>query len=118
AAYEDRLIAATRLRDTPFKNAIRDTADGTLLQVIAPFGDFTLHKNESIPAVFVIGGIGITPVLSMIKQATHDNTAHKLTLIYSNRTPAQAAYTDELQQLARQNRHFTLVSVYSQATEA
>src|SRR5699024_11366078 len=55
---------------------------------------------------------------SMLKQATHDNTAHKSTLIYTTRTPAQAAYTDELQQLARQNRHFTLVSVYSQATEA
>lgn len=113
AAFEETLIAATRMRPSAFKNAIRDTPDGTDVEVIAPFGDFTLHKNEAVPAVFVIGGIGITPVLSMIKQATHDGSAHQLTLIYANRTPAEAAYLPELMQLARDNPRFKLVTIFT-----
>ncbi|CBL46086.1 Oxidoreductase FAD/NAD(P)-binding [gamma proteobacterium HdN1] len=115
AAYENHLVAATRMRNSPFKNTIRETPDNTMVQVIAPFGDFTLHKNVAVPAVFITGGIGITPAFSMIKQATHDKTKHQLTLIYANDTPARAAYTDELAALAKENPNFHFVPVYAQA---
>ncbi|WP_345797023.1 FAD-dependent oxidoreductase [Castellaniella sp. MT123] len=114
APFEPHIAVATRMRGTPFKEAFRKTPDGTVVKLIAPFGDFTLHKTESVPAVFIIGGIGITPVRSMIVQALHDRTAHHLTLIYANRTPAQAAYVDELKQLASQHANFTFVQVYTQ----
>ncbi len=114
APFEEHLRMATRMRNTPFKEAIKVTPDGTMVQLIATFGDFTLHKNEAIPAVFVIGGIGITPVRGMIAQATHDKTGHKLTLIYANKTSALAAYTDDLTQLAAQNPNFTFVPVYTE----
>ena len=114
APFEAQLRMATRMRDSAFKNTIRDTPDGTAVQLLGPFGDFTLHKNEAIPAVFVIGGIGITPVRSMIAQAVHDKTGHQLTLIYANRTPALAAFTNEFQQLADQHANFTFVPVYTE----
>lgn len=114
APFEEHLRMATRMRDTPFKRAIKETPEGSQVQLIATFGDFTLHKNESIPAVFVIGGIGITPVLGIIAQATHDKTSHKLTLIYANKTPESAAYTGDLAQLALQNPNFTFVPVYTE----
>jgi len=84
-----------------------------MVQLLALWGDFTLQKNETIPAVFITGGIGITPVRSIIAQATHDRTNHRITLIYANRTPAQAAYTDEFKQLAAENRNFNFVPVYT-----
>lgn len=115
AAFEPHVVVATRMRGSAFKNAFKATPDGTMVKLIAPFGDFTLHKTESVPAVFIIGGIGITPVRSMIAQALHDQTAHRLTLIYANRTPAQAAYAEELQQLAAKHDNFTFVPVYTQA---
>ena len=86
---------------------------GSTLQLFAPFGDFTLQKSEKVPAVFLIGGIGITPVRSMIAQATHDHTGHRITLIYSNRNPGTAAYLDELGQLARANPNFRFVPSFS-----
>lgn len=113
AAFENEVVIATRMRNTPYKNAIKALPNGTPVKLIAPFGDFTLQKNESVPAVFIIGGIGITPARSMIAQATHDKTNHKITLLYANRTPAQAAYTDGLKQLAKQNPNFTFVPVYT-----
>lgn len=114
APYEDVLRMATRLRDTPYKRAAQKVPDGSMVKLLALWGDFTLHKNEAVPAVFIIGGIGITPVRSMIAQATHEQTAHKLTLIYANRTPEQAAYKTDFEQYAAQNKNFTFVPVYTE----
>lgn len=114
APYEDHLAMATRMRDSSnFKNAIREVPDGSMIQMLALWGDFTLQKSTAAPAVFIIGGIGITPVRSIIAQATHDKTDHKITLIYANRTPAQAAYIKDLEQFAAANANFTFVPVYT-----
>ena len=104
---------ATRMRDSLYKRAAAKVPEGAMVQLLALWGDFTLQKNEAVPAVFITGGIGITPVRSIIAQATHDKTNHKITLIYANRTPAQAAYTDELKRLATENKNFTFVPVYT-----
>ncbi|CAM5189516.1 Ferredoxin-NADP reductase OS=Castellaniella defragrans OX=75697 GN=HNR28_000663 PE=4 SV=1 [Castellaniella defragrans] len=114
APYEDHIAAVTRMRGTPFKNAIRDLPLNTPVKLDAVFGSFTLSKNEAKAAVFLIGGVGITPVRSMIAQATHDKTAHKITLLYANDTQARAPFIAELQQFARQNPNFTFVPVYTQ----
>jgi ferredoxin-NADP reductase len=115
APYEDSIAAVTRMRDTPFKNAIRDLPLGTPVKLDAVFGSFTLPRNETKSVVFLIGGVGITPVRSMIAQATHDKTAHKITLLYANDTPARAPFTAELERFARENPNFTFVPVYTQA---
>ena len=113
APFEAHLCIDTRMRDSAFKNAMRDMPDGGAMQFDGPFGDFTLHKNDAVPAVFVIGGIGITPVRSMIAQALHEGSGHHLTLLYANGTPTLAAFADELQQLAEQHANFRFVPVYS-----
>lgn len=113
APYENTLRMATRMRGSMFKNAAAKVPEGTMVKLLALWGDFTLQKNESIPVVFITGGIGITPARSIIAQATHDQTAHTITLIYANRTPALAAYTDDLQQFAAENDNFTFVPIYT-----
>ena len=60
------------MRDTAFKRALKDLPIGTELKLDAPYGDFKLRQTESTPAVFITGGIGVTPGRSMIAQATHD----------------------------------------------
>jgi ferredoxin-NADP reductase len=113
APYEDHLGLATRLRDTAFKRVLQSLEVGSELKLDGPYGDFTLHKNESKPAVFVMGGIGVTPVRSMIAQATHDKTGHKITLLHSNKTPADAPFQDDFRELAKENPNFTFVPVAS-----
>lgn len=111
APYEEAIGAATRLRDTAFKRVLRDLPIGAEVKLDAPYGDFTLHKNEATPAVFLIGGIGVTPVRSMLAQATHDKTAHKITLLHANRTPADAPFAKDFEQFAKDNPNFTFVPV-------
>src|SRR5512147_863669 len=67
APFEKALTFATRLRDTAFKRVLRDMAPGTGLLLDGPFGSFTLHENRRKPAVFLAGGIGITPFMSIIR---------------------------------------------------
>src|SRR5699024_4548933 len=62
APSENRLVTATRLRNSAFKRTLKDLPKGSKVELDAPHGTFTLHKTESTPAVFVIGGIGITPI--------------------------------------------------------
>ncbi|WP_163529704.1 FAD-dependent oxidoreductase [Halobacillus ihumii] len=114
APYEKDVETATRMSDSAFKQVLKNMPDGTEVKFGEPHGDFTLHQDESKPAVFIIGGIGITPVRSMIAQATHDQLPHKLTLLYSNKTPADAPFMDDLKGYADENPNFTFVPVMTE----
>lgn len=117
APSEPGIVVATRMRNTAFKRVLKDLPIGTEVEFDAPYGDFTLHKTETVPAVFLIGGIGITPVRSMIAQATHDKTGHSITLLYSNKTPHDAAFSQDLESFASANSLFTFVPVMSKFSD-
>lgn len=114
APYEDDLIAATRMRDTAFKRVLRRMNIGTELVLDAPYGSFTLHNNSKIPAVFITGGIGITPVRSIVLQATHDKLPHKIFLFDSNRRPEDAAFLGDLMEAQEKNPNFTFVGTMTE----
>jgi len=115
APYEPELMFATRLRDTAFKRVLRELPVGSEVKLDAPYGDFTLHKTESTPAVFLIGGIGVTPVRSMIAQATYDKAGHKITLFHANRTREDAPFREEFERLAQENPNFTFMPVLTES---
>jgi ferredoxin-NADP reductase len=111
APCEDRLVVATRMRDSAFKRVLGSMPIGGRVQVEGPFGSLTLHGNRSRPAVLIAGGIGITPFMSMLRQAAHDDLPQVIKLIYSNRRPEDAAFLAELQQLEQARRgSFQLVA--------
>ena len=111
APFEDRIGLATRLRDTAFKRVLKDLPVGTEVKFDAPYGDYTLHKTETTPAVFLIGGIGVTPVRSIVSQATHDKSPIKITLLHANRTPDDAPFVADFEHLAEESPNFTFVPV-------
>jgi ferredoxin-NADP reductase len=109
APFEPHLAATTRLRDTAFKRVLKNAPMGAEVVLDAPYGSFTLHNNVARPAVFLTGGIGITPARGIVLQADHDKTAHKIVVFYSNKRPEEAAYLDELTKVAESNGNFTFV---------
>ena len=113
APYEPFLQATTRLRDTAFKHVLRDAAIGTEVLLDAPWGSFTLHHKTERPAVFLTGGIGITPARSIVLQSVHDATRHSITVFDSNRTPQEAAFLGELTRVAAANESITYVPTMS-----
>ena len=109
APFDPELMIATRMRDTAFKRTLRSMPLGTQVKIEGPSGSFTLHKNSSRPAVFLAGGIGITPFFSMIRQADHDRLPHQLYLFYSNRSPDDAPFLGTLEEITKSNPNFHLV---------
>ncbi len=115
---ESDLVIAMRMRDTAFKRVLKNMPIGSkvLIQILlgVPHGAFAIHENASKPAVFIIGGIGIVPVFSMIKDALERKLRHKIFLFYSNRRPEDAAFLDELESLSKENPSFTLVATMTE----
>ncbi|HEV3008579.1 MAG TPA: FAD-dependent oxidoreductase [Burkholderiales bacterium] len=107
APFENALVIATRMRDTAFKRALKALPDGASMRLVGPIGQFTL-ADAARPAVFIAGGIGITPFMSMLRQAARDHSPRRLLLLYSNRRPEDAAFLGELQELERQIGNFRL----------
>jgi ferredoxin-NADP reductase len=103
-------MVAMRMRKSAFKESLQSIPLGTPLKVTSPRGSFTLHKDSSKPAVFLAGGIGITPICSMIGWATEETLPHRLYLFYSNRTPEETALLNTLESWADVNLNFKLVA--------
>ena len=114
ATFDHQLIFATRMRDTAFKCSLKKVALGTVVKMDSAMGSFTLHKNSAKPAVFLAGGIGITPFSSIVRQADHDRAPHKIYLFYSNRRPEDAAFLETLLELEKRNPNFRLVATMTQ----
>src|SRR6266853_1036165 len=103
APYETELVIATRMRDTAFKRVLKSMPAGRRMQLRGPAGTFTLDPADARPAVFLAGGIGVTPFVSMFRDAAHSRLALDLWLFYSNRRPEDSAFLDELSALPRRH---------------
>jgi ferredoxin-NADP reductase len=114
APYEDFIMFATRMRDTAFKRVLKTMEPGTEVALDAPYGSFTLHNDASIPAVFLTGGIGVTPVRSIVLQAAHDKLPHKIFFFDSNKRPEDAAFFDELTEAQKENPNYTFIGTMTQ----
>ena len=96
APYQTDLVIATRMRDTAYKRVLKEMQAGGRVSLRGPAGKFTLDGADARPAVFLAGGIGVTPFVSMLREAARSRLARDLWLFYSNRRPEDAAFLDEL----------------------
>jgi ferredoxin-NADP reductase len=97
APYENELVFAMRITQSGFKQTLRALDQDESVTITQAFGHFVLEMSHR-PVVFLIGGIGITPVRSILRQASHDGLKQSFTLFYSNRHPKDASFANELQE--------------------
>jgi ferredoxin-NADP reductase len=110
SAPKDLHIAiAMRMRDSAFKKNLNSLALGDNIKIDGPYGSFTYNKSEAWEPVFIAGGIGITPVISILSELG-DNFFEKITLLYSNRDLESFAFLEELKSKAQDNENFKLVT--------
>ena len=115
APHEEDLMFATRMRDTALKRVIRSMPLGSEIEAKGPYGRMTLHEDAARPAVFLTGGIGITPFRSIALEAAHGGLAHRLRLFYSNRRPEDAAFLRELGHLEATNPNYRFIATMTSA---
>lgn len=110
APDEGMVLVATRMRDTAFKRVLGTMPIGSQVKIEGPFGNLVLHNNHARAAVFLAGGIGITPFRSILLRAGREQLPHRLFLFYSNRRPEDAPFLEELQVMQRHNLNYTFVA--------
>ncbi|MEP7297395.1 MAG: 2Fe-2S iron-sulfur cluster-binding protein [Burkholderiales bacterium] len=99
------------LSSTHFHDRVHE---GTILKVKAPAGHFFIDADASVPVVLVAGGIGITPLMSMLRWCVTEQPARTVHLYYGVRNGSEHAFRQSLEQLAAEHPAFHLNVVYSQ----
>ena len=114
----ERLQITTRMTGSALKRSLAEMTLGTPVELFGPAGSFTLHKGSSMPAVFIAGGIGITPFRSMIHDVFAHHLPYQITLVYSNRNPEGAAFHDEFLKIAEAHTKFKYVPTMTHADKS
>jgi ferredoxin-NADP reductase len=86
---------------------------GQTLQVRAPSGHFHLDTLAHTPVVLIAGGIGITPMMSMLRWCAQHQPERVVHLYYGVRNSAEHAYKAVLEDMARTLPQLRLHVVYS-----
>lgn len=89
-----------------FTQRLSKMTKGAEVYVYGPYGDFTFDQGRHNDAVYIAGGVGITPFMSVFRYAFDKNLPNKLTLLYSAKTLKGALYFDEIRLLEEKNRSF------------
>lgn len=93
-----------------FPSKLSRLKTGDKVGVMGPFGHFQLQGNDS---VFLAGGIGVTPFISMVRHAHDKRLPQKLTLFYSCRTTEEAPFCKELAEMEGDYPNFKFVLTYT-----
>lgn len=88
---------------------------GDVVPVHAPVGTMTYQKTEKPNVSVLAGGIGITPMITIINEALKDGK--NVELFYSNRTPQSEAFKNHFEELSSSNPNFNLFSFISSKGE-
>ncbi len=91
--------------------------EGTKLSIKAPSGHFYLQEKEPLPIVLVGGGIGITPMLSMVNSLLDGGSSREIWLFYGVRNGSDHIMKKHLQDLQQIHTNFHLHVCYSRSEE-
>ena len=96
-----------------FTLSIKDTRVGDKAFIDAPYGVFSFlhHRHEEL--VFIAGGIGITPFISMLRYIRDKMPEQKVTLFWTNRNEDMLCFRDELEEMERELSAFRVILIMS-----
>jgi glycine betaine catabolism B len=101
-----------RVSDSAWKQAFAALQPGDEAEIDGAYGHFVLEERS--PAVFIAGGIGITPLKGMAEYAADRELPIEVRLVYSNRNEEEIAYRPEIEALVQQNPRFRVYHTLTQ----
>ncbi|MGI9384152.1 MAG: FAD-binding oxidoreductase, partial [Methyloligellaceae bacterium] len=91
--------------------------EGDIVDVLAPAGEFCLHQESERPVVLVAGGVGLTPLISMLNALVASGSRREIWFFYGVRNRAEHAMYDHLARIRREFPNVRTVIAYSRPTE-
>jgi ferredoxin-NADP reductase len=115
---EDELSFGIKLHQQ-FSNGVCKLKVKDVVECLGPFGFFTLAQplEPQTPLVFLAGGIGITPLLTMIESLNGQKDCPEQYLFYSNREKKDIAYFDTIKQIEKQNEKLKVIHTLTTQNE-
>lgn len=90
-------------------------AAGDLLQISAPQGYFTFTGAEAGSIVLIGGGVGITPLMSVVRYLTDRGWPNDVYLLYACRTTQEFVFREELERLQRRHPNLHVIATMTRA---
>jgi predicted ferric reductase len=99
-----------------FTTQVGDLKAGTKAFIEGPYGNFTLDTSSSTHNVFINGGIGITPTMSVMQTLKNSGDDRKTTVIYGTPSQQMTPFYEELNSLSDE-LNLNLVHVFEEAPD-
>jgi ferredoxin-NADP reductase len=114
---EDYLEFTKRLTGHEFSNAFATMEMGDTATISGPYGKLTLQENHK-KICMLSGGIGITPLRSMIRYSTDKEMKTNIILLYSNRFEDAIAFMDDFDEIQVRNPNFKVITTITRPGSA
>lgn len=88
--------------------------EGDVVEVLAPAGEFYLDQTSDRPVVLIAGGVGLTPLLSMLNWLAETKSEREIWFFYGVRNKAEHAMYDHLVRMRKENPRLHMFIAYSQ----
>ncbi|MBU0946711.1 MAG: ferric reductase-like transmembrane domain-containing protein [Proteobacteria bacterium] len=93
-----------------FTRRIKDVFPGQTAYLDGPYGAFSMDRHPSSDYVFIAGGIGIAPIMGMLRTLADRGDSRSLLLIYAYKTWEGLTFQEELEKL-KEHLHLRVVYV-------
>ncbi|MFM0568939.1 NO-inducible flavohemoprotein [Paraburkholderia caledonica] len=94
-----------------------DVEEGTVVHVSAPMGDFTLDRKKTTPVVLMSGGVGVTPMTSMLSTILADGSERSVTFVHACRNGRVHAFRQWLDETVASHSNVKRVVFYEAVGE-
>ncbi len=112
---KDHIEFTKKLSDSEYSVALKAAKAGDWARIDGPYGQFTF-EGEYPKIALLGGGIGITPFISMCRNATDKGLTNRIVLFYGCRTPNDIVFRREFEELTQKNSNLKIEFTVNEAT--
>jgi nitric oxide dioxygenase len=91
--------------------------EGSILPISAPTGYFTLDLDDTRPLVLISGGVGLTPMMSMLETVINEQPTREVIFIHAAKSSKYHAMKDKVATISKQNEQVLNYTIYSKPEE-
>ncbi|WP_075981009.1 NO-inducible flavohemoprotein [Bacillus massilinigeriensis] len=91
--------------------------EGDIIQISAPAGEFVLQETIATPIILLSGGVGITPMMSMLNHLSNKNIKQQITFVHAAINGDYHAFSKDVDHIVDENREVQRHFYYEKPTE-